>query len=66
MWISLIKGRLKNKKAQERKAQIIIYLHKGQEKRSRRPDIKVLTVVLLSVVFSIVQAYFYHSESERK
>lgn len=49
MWISLIKGRLKNKKAQERKAQIIIYLHKGQEKR--RPDIKVLTVVLLSCFF---------------
>ena len=63
MWISLIKGRLKNKKAQERKAQIIINLHKGQGKRSRRPDIKVLTVVLLSVVvFSIFQAYFYHKQ----
>ena len=51
MWISLIKGRIKNKKAQERKAQVIINLHKGQEKRSERPDIKILTVVLLIVVF---------------
>lgn len=68
MWISLIKGRIKNKKVQERKAQVIIYLHNGQEKRSERPDIKILTVVLLIVIvfFSIPQIYFYHNESERK
>lgn len=65
MWISLIKGRIKNKKAQERKAQVIINLHKAQEKRNERPDIKILTVVLLIVFVSILQIY-YHSESERK
>lgn len=65
MWISLIKGRIKNKKAQERKAQVIINLHKAQEKRNERPDIKILTVVLLIVLVSILQIY-YHSESERK
>ena len=64
MWISLIKGRIKNKKAQERKAQVIINLHKAQEKRDERPDIKI-TVVLLIVLFSILQIY-YHNESERK
>ena len=67
MWISLIKGRIKNKKAQERKAQVIINLSKGQEKRSERPDIKILTVVLLIVVFfSILQINFYNNESERR
>ena len=50
MWISLIKGRIQNKKVQERRAQVIIYLHNSQEKRSEKPDIKILTVVLLSVI----------------